>query len=217
MLRVSGFGEVGSTIAETVGAAKVDRGHLEDRLRKSSAVRQKDENPSRERRNFMTALALGDDYRASLTMFVSVPLSAKQIARERRRAEDAGLGFEVKDTVTREDIESAAPPALTIKMEGIGMTDKTNTWTSSGWPDWWEPDTTYAFSDGRDLEDGEDFPTDSISAKEWKSEYNQQWDTRKSLIENLWQRRGIRSIQLPNVDGKLPWAEPRDAGWHRRG
>ena len=188
MLRVSGFGEVGSTIAETVGAAKVDRGHLEDRLRKSSAVRQKDENPSRERRNFMTALALGDDYRASLTMFVSVPLSAKQIARERRRAEDAGLGFEVKDTVTREDIESAAPPALTIKMEGIGMTDKTNTWTSSGWPDWWEPDTTYAFSDGRDLEDGEDFPTDSISAKEWKSEYNQQWDTRKSLIENLWQR-----------------------------
>ena len=28
----------------------------------------------------------------------------------------------------------------------------------------------------------------SISAKEWKSEHNQVWDTRKSLIENLWQR-----------------------------
>ena len=28
-----------------------------------------------------------------------------------------------------------------------------------GWPTWWEPETTYAFSDGRDLEDGEDFPT----------------------------------------------------------
>ena len=33
MIQVSGFGEVGSTIAETVGAAKVYRGHLEDRLR----------------------------------------------------------------------------------------------------------------------------------------------------------------------------------------
>ena len=146
-----------------------------------------------------------------LTMFFSVPLTAKQIAKERRRAEDAGLGFQVKDTVTREDIESAAPPALTIKMEGIGMTDKTNTWTSSGWPDWWEPDTTYAFSDGRDLEDGEDFPTDSISAKEWKSEYNQQWDTRKSLIENLWQREEDALFNSQTMDGKLPWAEPRDA------
>ena len=34
------------------------------------------------------------------------------------------------------------------------MTDKTNTWTSSGWPTWWEPETTYAFSDGRELEEG---------------------------------------------------------------
>ena len=188
MIQVSGFGEDGSTIAETVGHCKVYRGHLENRLREKHAVHTKEENPSGERRVFITALAIGDDYRATVTMFFSVPLTAKQIARERRRAEDAGLGFQVKDTVTREDIESAAPPALTIKMEGIGMTDKTNTWTSSGWPDWWEPDTTYAFSDGRDLEDGEDFPADSISAKEWKSEHNQQWDTRKSLIENLWQR-----------------------------
>ena len=80
----------------------------------------------------MTALALGDDYRASLAMFFSSPLSAKQIARERRRAEDAGLSFTVKNVVTREDIEDASPPALTIKMEGVGNTDKTNTWTSSG-------------------------------------------------------------------------------------
>ena len=188
MIQVSGFGEDGSTIAETVGIGKVYRGHLEDRLREKPAVRQREFLPSAERRVFITTLALGDDYQASLAMFFSSPLSAKQIARERRRAEDAGLGFQVTDVVTREDIESAAPPALTIKMEGIGMTDKTNTWTSSGWPDWWEPDTTYAFSDGRDLEEGEAFPTDSISAKEWKSEHNQQWDTRKSLIENLWQR-----------------------------
>ena len=34
------------------------------------------------------------------------------------------------------------------------MTDKTNTWTSSGWSTWWEPETTYAFSDGRELEEG---------------------------------------------------------------
>ena len=188
MIRIYGFGEVGSTIAETVGMGKVYRGHLEDRLRKSSAVRQKENLPSRERRNFMTALAIGDDYRATLTMFVLSPLSAKQIARERRRAEAAGLGFEVKDTVTREDIESAAPPALTINMEGVGDTDKTNTWTSSGWPTWVEMETTYAFSDGRELEEGEAFPHESISAKDWKREYHQEWDSKKSLKDNLIKR-----------------------------
>ena len=72
-------------------------------------------------------------------MFFSSPLSASQIDRERRRAEDAGLGFQMTDVVMREDIESAAPPALTINMEGVGDTDKTNTWTSSGWPKWFEP------------------------------------------------------------------------------
>ena len=188
MLRVSGFGENGSTIAETVGAAKLYRERLEWRLRKSSRVHQKEETPSGEHENFMTALALGDDYRAALTMFFSSPLTANQVARERRRAGDAGLGFQVTDTVTREDIEDASPPALTINMEGVGNTTKTNTWTSSGWPTWWEPETTYAFSDGRDLESGEDFPTDSISAKDWKAQHHQAWDTRKSLIENLWQR-----------------------------
>ena len=195
MIQVSGFGEVGSTIAETVGMGKVYRGHLEDRLREKHAVRQKVKNPSGERRVFMTALAIGNDYRALLTMFFSVPLSDQQIARERRRAEDAGLGFQVTDVVMREDIESAAPPALTIKMEGLSdsmssriTTSVTNTWTTSGWPTWWQPETTYAFSDGRELESGEDFPTDSISAKEWKSQYHQVWDTRKSLTENLLQR-----------------------------
>ena len=188
MLQVSGFGEVGSTIAETVGAAKLYRERLEWRLRKSSRVPQKEQIPSSEHENFMTALALGDDYRASLAMFLSSPLSEPQIARERRRTEEAGLSFTVKNVVTREDIEDASPPALTIKMEGIGNTDKTNTWTSSGWPTWWEPETTYAFSDGRDLEEGEAFPTDSISAKEWKSQYHQKWECKKSLIENLWQR-----------------------------
>ena len=188
MIQVSGFGEDGSTIAETVGHCKVYREHLEGRIRKNSYVQQKQESPSGERRNFTTALAIGEDYRAALTMFFSSPLSAQQITKERRRAEDAGLGFHLTDVVMREDIESAAPPSLTIKMEGIGNTDKTNTWTSSGWPTWWEPETTYAFSDGRDLAKGEDFPAESISAKEWKAQYHQTWDTRKSLIENLWQR-----------------------------
>ena len=121
-------------------------------------------------------------------MFFSVPLSAQQIAKERRRAEDAGLGFHLTDVVMREDIESAAPPSLTINMDGIGTTGKTNTWTSSGWPTWWQAETTYAFSDGRELAKGEDFPAESISAKEWKAEYHQVWDTRKLLNENLWQR-----------------------------
>ena len=119
MIQVSGFGEDGSTIAETTGLAKFYRERLEWRLRKSSRVQQKEQIPSSEHENFMTALALGDDYRAALTMFFAVPLSEPQIARERRRAEDAGLGFQVTDVVMREDIEAAAPPALTIKMEGL--------------------------------------------------------------------------------------------------
>ena len=188
MLRVSGFGGEHETIAQTVAMGKVYRGHFEGRLRKNSYVHQKEENPSRERRNFLSALAIGDGYRASLTMFFSRPLSDEQLAKERLRAELAGLGFEVKDVVTREDIESAAPKSLTINMEGVGNTDKTNTWTSSGWPDWWEPETTYAFSDGRELEDGENFPTDSISAKDWKREYHQEWDPTKTLTDNLIQR-----------------------------
>ena len=60
------------------------------------------------------------------------------------------------------------------------MTDSTHTWTSSGWPTWWEPETTYAFSDGRELKDGEDFPPDAISEKDWKRDYGQQWDSKKS-------------------------------------
>ena len=189
MIQVSGFGEDGSTIPQTVGAAKVYRERLEGRLRKNSYVLQKQENPSEERRNFITALTIGKtDSRASLAMFLSSPLSDQQIAKERRWAERAGLSFTVKNVVTREDIEDASPPALTINMEGIGMTDKTNTWTSSGWPTWWEPETTYAFSDGRELEEGESFPPDSISAKDWKREYHQEWDSKKSLKDNLIQR-----------------------------
>ena len=106
MLRVSGFGEVGSTIAETVGAAKLYRERLEWRLRKSSRVPQKEQIPSSEHENFMTALALGDDYRASLAMFLSSPLSEPQIARERRRTEEAGLSFTVKRELLR-------PPGIT--------------------------------------------------------------------------------------------------------
>ena len=95
----SGFGTDGSTIAETTGLAKVYREHLEARIRKNSYVQQKsEESPSGERRNFMTALAIGEDYRAALTMFFSSPLSAQQITKERRRAEDAGLGFQVTDS-----------------------------------------------------------------------------------------------------------------------
>ena len=199
MLRINGFGSAGSTIAETTGLAKVYREHLEARIRKNSYVQQIHKVTSSERRNFMTALAIGEDYRAALTMFFSSPLSAQQITKERRRAEDAGLGFHLTDVVMREDIESAAPPYLSIKMEGVGNTVKTNSWTTSNWPKWWEPETTYAFSDGRDLPKGEDFPAESISAKEWKAQYHQTWDTRKSLIENLWQREEDALVQLSQL------------------
>ena len=185
MIRVSGFGGPDSTTAETVGEAKVYRGHVEGRLRKNSYVDQYQENPTSERRNFLTALAVGDDYRASLTMFLSSPLSDKQIAREAKRAKRAGLSFTVKNVVTREDIEEAAPKSLTINMEGVGTTGKTNTWTSSGWPLWWSPETAYTFGDAVDLEDGETFPPDSISERAWKREYHQEWDSTKTLKANL--------------------------------
>ena len=185
MIQVSGFGGADSTIPATVGLAKVYREHLEGRLRKNSYVLQKQENPSGERRNFMTALTIGNDYRASLAMFLSSPLSDHQIAKEEGRAERAGLSFTVKNVVTREAIEDTCPKSLTINMEGEGTTGSTNTWTSSHWPSWWELETTYAFSDGRELEDGEVFPNSSIQAKDWRREYNQQWDSRKTLKDNL--------------------------------
>ena len=188
MVVVSGFGGVDSTISETVGMGKLYRERVEGRLRKNSYVLQKHENPSEERRNFMTALKIGNDYRAALAVFFSSPLPDHRIAKECRRAERAGLAFMVKDVVTREDIEDAAPPSLTVNMEGVGTTDKTNTWTSSGWPTWWRPETTYPFSDGRELEEWESFPDDSISAKTWRREYGQQWDSKKTLKENLIQR-----------------------------
>ena len=94
MIQVSGFGEDGSTIAETTGLAKFYRERLEWRLRKSSRVQQKEQIPSSEHENFMTALALGDDYRAALwPCSFPVPLSEPQIARERRRTEEAGVGI----------------------------------------------------------------------------------------------------------------------------
>ena len=185
---MSGFGGADSTIAETVGAAKVYREHLEGRLRKNSYVLQRQKNPSREHRKFMTSLAIGNDFRASLAMFFSSPLSEQQLAKERARAEEAGLAFTVKDVVTREDIEDAAPRALTINMEGVGNTDSTHTWTSSHWPTWWEPETTYAFSDGRELEEGESFPPNAIQAKDWRREFGQLWDCRRTLKDNLLQR-----------------------------
>ena len=194
MVVVSGFGGADSTIAETVGAAKVYRGKLEDRLREKPDVHQKGKNTTGERRVFMTALKIGNDYRASLTMFLSSPLPDHQIAKECRWAERAGLAFMVKEQVTREDIEDASPPALTINMEGVGTTGKTNCWTSSGWPTWWSPETTYAFSDPRELTDSEAFPDDSISAKDWRRDYGQQWDSKKSLKDNLVQREAYAAL-----------------------
>ena len=189
MIQIFGFGDDASTIAQTTGLAKVCRSHFEGRLRKNSYVHQNQEkNHSRERRNFVTALTIGHDYRASLTMFLSRPLSDKEVAKERHRAERAGLSFTVKEQVTREDIEDASPPSLTINMEGVGTTGKTNTWTSSGWPTWWQAETTYAFGDPRELTDSEAFPDDSISAKDWRREYHQEWDSKKSLTDNLVQR-----------------------------
>ena len=188
MIQVSGFGSDDSTIPQTTWLAKVYRGHFEQRQRRNEAVNARPELPSGKRHHFMTALSLGHDYRASLAVFFGQPLPDKQIAKERRRAERAGLSFTVKNVVTRDDIEAAAPKSLTINMEGEGSTTTTHCWTASHWPTWWQPDTTYAFSDGVDLEDGQEVPADSISGKDWRREYGQEWDHTKTLKDNLIQR-----------------------------
>ena len=188
MIEISGFGSDGSTIPQTTWLAKVYRGHFEERLRKNAAVNQKQENPSSERQHFLTALKIGNDYRASLAFFLASPLTAKQLAKERTRAEAAGLGFEVVDTVTYEDVVLAAPPSLTIHMEGEGSTTTTHCWTASHWPTWWTAESTYAFGDPRELGELEQFPDDSISARDWRREYGQEWDSKKSLSDNLLKR-----------------------------
>ena len=52
----------------------------------------------------------------------------------------------------------------------------------------WQAETTYAFSDGRELADSEAWPDESISAKDWRRDYGQQWNGTKSLKEKLIQR-----------------------------
>ena len=189
MVVVSGFGSDASTIAGTVGEAKVYRQRQLDRLRKFSVIRQKTENPpSSESRKFLTALRIGDDYRASFALILKHPLTAKELDRERLRAERAGLTFTVTDKPTRADIEVVSPKSLTVAMEGHGDTNVTRTWTSSGWPDWLELPSTYQFSDGRDLEDDEDFAPDAVSALDWKKEFNQVWNRRDTLITNVLRR-----------------------------
>ena len=84
MVVVAGFGGVDSTISETVGMGKLYSERVDGRLRKNSYVLQKHENPSEERRNFMTALKIGNDYRAALAMFFSSPLPDQRIAKECR-------------------------------------------------------------------------------------------------------------------------------------
>ena len=186
LVEVSGFGDADSRIPETVGEAKVYREQLEDRLRKSSAVRPYSQNTTTsERRNFLTALRIGDDYRAGVAMFLSQPLTAKELARERKRAELAGLTFTVTDNPSRAAIEAVSPRSLTVAMEGVGNTDKTNTWTSSGWPAWVELEKTYQCADGRDLEDGEEFDPDAIEARAWRQEHRQTWDRTATLRANM--------------------------------
>ena len=188
MVTVSGFGGFDSTIAQTTGICKTFREHFEGRLRKNSYVYPYTKNHTGERRNFMSALRIQDDYRAAFTMFFSIPLTEAQLAKERVRAGRSGLAFLVKDIVTRGDIEDAAPPALSINMEGVGLTNRTHTWSTSGWPAWEDLPSTYAFSDGVELKDDEAFPEDAIEEKQWRREHGQQWNPKMSLRDNLIQR-----------------------------
>ena len=190
LVTVSGFGGPDSTIAQTVGDAKAYRTRQEDRIRKNSGIHPLDQKAiTGERRKFLTALRIGaDDYRASLTLILAAPLSDKQLERERARAESAGLIFTVVNRPTRLDLERIAPASLTVAMEGVGKTAKTNTWTSSGWPEWIDLPTTYQFSDGRDLANGEEFAPDAIERKQWRREHRQTWDKTATLRGNVHRR-----------------------------
>ena len=199
LVSVSGFGDADSTIPQTVGDAKAYRGAWETRIRRNVAVHPLPPNGlTSERRHFLTALRIRDDYRAGLALILSQPLTVKELERERLRAERAGLTFTVIHNPSRRDIKGVAPKSLTIAMEGVGDTDKTNTWTSSGWPTWIELDKTYQFSDGRDLEEGEPFDPDAIEAREWRKEHRQTWDRAATLRSNVMQREDYaeRNAQL---------------------
>ena len=190
LVDVSGFGtgDAAATIPETVGLAKVYREHLVDRLRKTSGIHPYQENPTGEKRNFLTALRIRDDYRAGLALILDTPLTAKELNRERLRAELAGLTFTVIEHPGRADIEAIAPQALTIGMEGQGSTATTRTWTASGWPTWDTNPAIYAFGVGRDLPDGEAFDAAAVQVKEWKRDNRQGWDNSLTLRANLEQR-----------------------------
>ena len=58
-------------------------------------------------------------------------------------------------------------------------------------------------------------PAESISAKDWKREYHQAWDIKKTLKENLMKREDDAYFNYPAMDGKLPWAEHGDAAGNR--
>ena len=188
MISVSGFGDDASTIAQTVGAAKAYRERWIDRLRRNVGIYPIQETLYGESRHFLTALRVRDDFRAGLALFLTQPLTAKELTRERARAERAGLTFTVTDNPSRPAIEAVAPKSLSIRMEGVGDTDKTNTWTSSGWKTWSEMRSTYAVSEWRELEEGEDFDPDAIWEEDWLKEHGQQWDSGRTLLENLIQR-----------------------------
>ena len=236
LVTVSGFGRADSTIAQTVGAAKEYRTRLETRIRRNGDVQPLNQKSiTGEQRHFLTALRIGADYRASLTLILSAALGDKELAKERKRAESAGLTFSVVNHPLRGDVEAIVPRSLTVNMEwqeddeeslalalalalalgipALGIlalvghlwqkavklarrllgviakrTDKTNTWSSSGWPQWIDLPTTYQFSDGRDLAEGEAFDADAIERREWRKDNRQTWDKRATLRGNVHQR-----------------------------
>ena len=224
LLIVPGFGDADSTTTETFGAAKEWRERWEGRIRKNSCVHPiNQERIKGERRNFLTALFRGDDYRAGVAMLVSVPFTDEELARERKLAKKAGKEIVVIDRPTRKDIEAVAPTSLTVNMEwqdndnlmelakGIlkmaghlwekavklarrlmwivaKRTDKTNTWTSGNWPTWNTKDSTYAFSDGEELQEDEELPKGVITQKQWLKDHGQEWREDLTDQENLIRR-----------------------------
>ena len=62
---------------------------------------------------------------------------------------------------------------------------------------------------------GNPSPMTPSSAKTWRREYGQQWDSKKTLKENLIQREEDAYFNCPAMDDTLPLAEPGDAPGNR--
>ena len=94
-------------------------------------------------------------------------------------------------------------------------TDKTNTWTSGNWPTWNTKNSTYAFSDGEELQEDEELPKGVITQKQWLKDHGQEWREDLTDQENLLRREdhALHNAQLWSE--RLPDNQHGNSAGHR--